>query len=591
MPNVTLEAQQSLSLTDTPVSTLTTIVSIGDSSSFLARDQGMLTPAASPVIPPNMTMDDQCLETGIPASKTQSRNLSPSSTMQEIKLAPQLKEPSDSSAPQDLNEKTDVPSSSVHTTPLPPPLPHFEISIAAVPATLSSNETSAWREGGLKGWLAVLGSLLMHSFVFVPTEFIFGIFALEYSLKFPSSNPSTIALIGTIGTSTTYLIGFVAGACSDRWGYRATAFMGTIIMATSLILASFSTQLWHYYFSQGIMFGTGASLSYFSAIAAPTHWFKRKRGFAMGIAASGAGLGGFILAPLTQHMVDGFGVQWTLRILGIYGFIVCGVASLLLFQKAPSEQEEQIRTTIALNNRRRVRGSSDESSWRTMFKLPPFTKEWGFFMLVAFQFLFSIAYLTPIYSISLYSTFIGLSKQKGAMVNGWFNGASFIARILSGLLADLLGTDVVLLICIWTNALSVLILWTLAKSYPVFMLFAVIYGISFSGTITLTPAMVAEHYGPAKVSRVLGIAFSSSCAALLCGSLISGQILEMTKPRLSYVPVIMYTGGMFAFSGLCATTWVVLMRRQRKVSAVVAVAASSVGPSTSTTGQAAPQAA
>jgi MFS family permease len=95
----------------------------------------------------------------------------------------------------------------------------------------------------------------------------------------------------------------------------------------------------------------------------------------------------------------------------------------------------------------------------------------------------------------VYSTFIGLSKQKGAMVNGWFNGASFIARILSGILADLFATDVILLICIWTNAVSVLVLWVLSKSFPVYMLFAVVYGISFSGTITLTPAMVAEHYG------------------------------------------------------------------------------------------------
>lgn len=96
---------------------------------------------------------------------------------------------------------------------------------------------------------------------------------------------------------------------------------------------------------------------------------------------------------------------------------------------------------------------------------------------------------------TVYSTFIGLTTQKGATVNGWFNGASFIARILCGFLADVIATDVVLLICIWTNALSVLVIWTLATSFPVYMLFSVIYGISFSGTITLTPAMVAEHYG------------------------------------------------------------------------------------------------
>ena len=84
-------------------------------------------------------------------------------------------------------------------------------------------------------------------------------------------------------------------------------------------------------------------------------------------------------------------------------FLFSGTASLLLFQKDLSEQQDQIRTTMALNRRRRV-----TSGKLTIFKLPPFAKDWGFWMLVAFQFLFSIAYLTPIYSIESMSN---LSKK------------------------------------------------------------------------------------------------------------------------------------------------------------------------------------
>lgn len=98
----------------------------------------------------------------------------------------------------------------------------------------------------------------------------------------------------------------------------------------------------------------------------------------------------------------------------------------------------------------------------------------------------------------MYSTHIGLSKQMGASINGWFNGASFLARIVSGILADIVATDVVLLICIWINALSVLILWTFAKGFPLYLVFAIVYGISFSGTSTVTPVMVADYYGMTK---------------------------------------------------------------------------------------------
>jgi MFS family permease len=83
----------------------------------------------------------------------------------------------------------------------------------------------------------------------------------------------------------------------------------------------------------------------------------------------------------------------------------------------------------------------------------------------------------------------------GASINGWFNGASFVARILSGILADIIATDVVLMVCIWTNALSIPILWTFAKSFPLYLIFSIIYGISFSGTSTVTPVIVANYYG------------------------------------------------------------------------------------------------
>ncbi|KAG0034967.1 hypothetical protein BGZ81_001916 [Podila clonocystis] len=405
---------------------------------------------------------------------------------------------------------------------------------------------------GWRAWSVVVGSVLIQTFAFAPTEFIFGVFEQEYLLKFPGASPPSIALIGTIGTSTTYLVGFMSGMLSDRWGYRITSFAGTALMTLALILASFSKQLWQLYFSQGLLFGIGSSLVYFAAVSAPSHWFGKRRGLAMGIAASGSGLGGFFLAPLTQYLVDRVGIYWTLRVLALYSLVVCGGASMLMFER---DKQARLLRQLQLNARSKARTA-------TSFHIPEFTKELAFALLVALQFFLSMAYLTPIYFMELYGTYIGLSKQTGAAINGWFNGASFAARILSGLLADLVATDVVLLICIWVNTLSILVLWTFSQGFPVFLTFAIVYGMSFSGTSTVTPVMVANYYGPEQLSSVLGIVYGCSCIALLSGSLISGHLLDMKTPHPKYLPVIMYSGGMFGASALCATAWVVLMRRK-----------------------------
>lgn len=96
---------------------------------------------------------------------------------------------------------------------------------------------------GWRAWSVVVGSVLIQTFAFAPTEFIFGVFEQEYLLKFPGASPPSIALIGTIGTSTTYLVGFLSGVLSDRWGYRITSCAGTVVMTLALILASFSKQV------------------------------------------------------------------------------------------------------------------------------------------------------------------------------------------------------------------------------------------------------------------------------------------------------------------------------------------------------------
>ncbi|KAF9197317.1 hypothetical protein BGZ49_002305, partial [Haplosporangium sp. Z 27] len=177
-------------------------------------------------------------------------------------------------------------------------------------------------DGGLRAWLVVLGSFMIHCLCFAPTEYIFSIFEQNYLDLYPSSSHGSIAFIGTLGSSMTYFSGFVSGVCADKFGYRVTALLGTGVMALALILASFANKIWQLYLSQGVLLGIGASLMYYPAIGAPSHWFDAKRGLALGLAVSGTGLGGLGLAPATQAMMNSIGVNWTLRVLAFICIVV-----------------------------------------------------------------------------------------------------------------------------------------------------------------------------------------------------------------------------------------------------------------------------
>ncbi|KAI1314740.1 hypothetical protein EDD11_001754 [Mortierella claussenii] len=429
---------------------------------------------------------------------------------------------------------------------------------------------------GWKAWCVVLGSILLQTFAFAPTEFIFGVFEQEYLTQYPMATPSTIALVGTTGTSMTYLVGMVSGAVSSRWGYRVTSGLGTVIMALSLLLASFSTQIWHLFLTQGIMFGTGASLVYFSAIAAPGHWFIKKRGLALGIGASGAGFGGFYLAPLSQYMVDHIGLQWTLRVLALYCLVVCGVGSVLLFPRSkveslltPMDREKtmlpQASSPSALASMEPVMDTVGKTERRKGFmpmwwqRIPKHYRETAFIMLAAFEIMLSMAYLTPMYFMELYSTYISIPRQSGAVINGWYNAASFVSRIGSGILADTISSNWVLLVCTWGMALAVCLIWAMSRTYAVFLLFAVLYGLFFSGVSTVTPVLIMEHY-----ACILGAVYTMSSPALILGSVLSGELLNMTKPNISYIPLIEFVGALFAAASIFASAWVYCIQKRKR---------------------------
>lgn len=83
-----------------------------------------------------------------------------------------------------------------------------------------------------------------------------------------------------------------------------------------------SYKLWHLFLTQALLYGVGATLLYFPIMSLAPQVFDRNRGFAMGFILSGNGVGGLVLAPTLHTLIQRVGVQWTLRILGLWTFIM-----------------------------------------------------------------------------------------------------------------------------------------------------------------------------------------------------------------------------------------------------------------------------
>ena len=100
-----------------------------------------------------------------------------------------------------------------------PPVTNLDVlSDNAQPEPKDSGDQTI--EGGIEAWLTVVGSALIYfaSFGFINT---FGFFQNYYLSSFLTGYPpSTVAFIGTLQITLLYLLGPVAGALFDAFGFK-----------------------------------------------------------------------------------------------------------------------------------------------------------------------------------------------------------------------------------------------------------------------------------------------------------------------------------------------------------------------------------
>ena len=114
--------------------------------------------------------------------------------------------------------------------------------------------------------------------------------------------------------------------------------IGAWTVAVGLILATFATESWHLYLSMGgLAVGASISLAFIGHGTFIPNWFSRRRGLAMGIAASGVGLGALALFPWMQWILDHFGWREACWLLALFLLAIVLPVNLLLPRRHPAE--------------------------------------------------------------------------------------------------------------------------------------------------------------------------------------------------------------------------------------------------------------
>ena len=361
------------------------------------------------------------------------------------------------------------------------------------------NSPTAWRRLCVAVVLSTIGGVGMWS-VMVALPVIqtdFGVSRADASLPF------TMVMIGFAGG------GIVMGRIADRFGIAVPLGIGTLASSLGYLATGWSSSLWQVALAHGLI-GVGCSATFGPLMADMSHWFVRRRGIAVAIAASGNYFAGTIWPPVVQHFIAADG--WRATHIGIGLFCLVAMSPLVFALRRRIDNHHSDAAGAAAARRQAE---------------APFSP-------LALQVLLCIAGVACCVAMSMpqvhivaYCGDLGYGVARGAEMLSLMLGFGIISRIASGFIADRIGgVRTLLLGSVLQGAALFLYLWFdgLASLYVISALFGLFQG----GIVPSYAIIVREYFSPREAGTRVGLVIMATLLGMALGGWMSGLIFDLT---------------------------------------------------------------
>src|SRR5580693_8126128 len=278
--------------------------------------------------------------------------------------------------------------------------------------------------------------------------------------------------------------GFTAGWIIDRFGPRRLMMIGILMAGVALVGLGWISSLgmfYFFYFFNALGYVCGGPLPNQVLL---TQWFDRSRGKAMGFAYLGIGIGGATVPWISHMLVQHFGWQAALRILGIL-IVVVSLPLALLVKEFPKPG-----TTVLS-----VRPTHLTSAF----------KQASFYLLTLGSMCSIAAVSGTQQNLKLFlSLDRHFTQRDSASVLSLVLTFSIVGRLLVGWLADRFSKKYVMLLTYLLVAAGIPLLF-LGTTRPILYVSAAIFGVGLGGDYMVIPLMTAEIFGIEILGRLLGV--------------------------------------------------------------------------------------
>ncbi len=303
-------------------------------------------------------------------------------------------------------------------------------------------------------WIVLVAAVGMFLCYISVVSFTFGVFIGPLRKEFNWSL-TELSLASSLSLVAMCLAMPVMGPLVDRLGARRVIIPSVLIFGLCLVSFYFLTgSLLHFYTAfivLGIAGGGSSNMPYSNVIS---HWFDRKRGLAIALASSGAGLGSFVFPPVAQSLIAAAGWRVAYLILGLVVIVVTVPVVGIFLKEKPQmigllPDGARAQREVTANSDQAVGMSGSEGLRSNTFWI----------ICIAFFFITSGVIGCLIHLVPML-TGRGVSEQQAALSVAVLGGASLIGGIIAGWMLDRVMASTVSVVFFSGAGVGMLILWS-----------------------------------------------------------------------------------------------------------------------------------
>jgi len=329
----------------------------------------------------------------------------------------------------------------------------------------------------------------------------------------------------TIFFFTSGLVAPQVGKLVDKHGARIVMSAGALIAGLGFLVLCLMSSLWQYCLGYALVGLGTAGTGQVPTSAVVSNWFHRRRGTAVGLMASGVGMGGLVLSPVAGALLlPQLGWSTSFLVLGILCWAVIIPLAVFVIRTRPAEKGLLAYGAEASTEARQAaftpahRGFSLKGASRTV----------AFWLIVLTYLLSQFAQVGTIQNQVPFFEEAGFPVSVTAGALGAVGLCSAVTKFGFGWLCDRIQAKYALAIGLVFQIVSIIVLINIDAAAPTSMawFYAISMGLGIGSWLPTMAMLVSSYFGMANYGAIFGAVTIPYAIGSAVGPLVAGGMYD-----------------------------------------------------------------